>query len=129
MPGNSTYVIDAAQTFSTVILMGCVPRTKFQSDEVDTTADGTPKWTAGLAVTYHAVNGMPAQSDVINVTIAAAANPADGISPGSPVTLDGLRVGISPVEKRGDRIVGGKPWHSATAVRTLGFRQSKDAAA
>lgn len=122
MAGNASYVIDTAQTFSTVILMGSVPRTKFQSDEVDTTADGTPKWTVGLAITTIPQNGMAPASEVINVTVAAAANPCEGLAPGTQVQLEGFRVGISAPEQRpgrdgGSRVVGGKPFFSATAVK------------
>lgn len=118
MPGNSTYTIDAAQTFSTVILMGCVPRTKFQSTEQETDAQGTLKWTVGAAVTFHPQNGMVAQSEVVNVTVASAANPCDGIAPGTPVTLEGFRVGVSPPELKDGKLRGGRPWYQASAVKS-----------
>jgi hypothetical protein len=123
MPGSASYVIDTAQTFQTVILMGCVPRTKFQSDEVDKDASGTPKWTVGLAVSTIPVNGMPAVSEVLNVTVASLANPCDGLAPGTPVTVEGFRVGISAPEQRpgrdgGSRVIGGKPFFSCSAVKS-----------
>jgi hypothetical protein len=122
MPGNASYVIDAAQTFQTVIYMGCVPRTKFQSDEVDKDVNGVPKWTVGLAVTTVPVGGMPAASEVINVTIVSAVNPCENLTPGAQVQVEGFRVGISAPEQRpgrdgGSRVVGGKPFFSCLAVK------------
>ncbi len=37
-------------------------------------------------MTYHPQNSVPGQSKVINVSVASAANPSDGINPGSRVT-------------------------------------------
>ena len=109
MPGNASHVIDQAATYQTVILMGCMPRTKFQSDENDTTTDGIQKWTVGAATsTSHPVGGMPASTEVINVPIAALSDPCQDILMGSAITLDELRVGVSPPE-RTDKASGRPP--------------------
>jgi hypothetical protein len=130
MPSNASFVIDSAQTFSMVIFMGCVPRTKFQSDEVDRDASGTPKWTVGLAVATLPVGNMPATSDVLNATITSPANPCDGLTVGALVQVEGFRVGISAAEQRpgrdgGSRVVGGKPFFSCTAVKPVQQSWSK----
>jgi hypothetical protein len=124
MAGNITYVIDTAQTFSTVIYMGCVPRTKFGSDEVDRDSDGIPKWTVGVAVTTIPDGKMPPVSDVLNVTIVSVADPCESLTPGTQVQVEGFRVGTSVPEQRpgrdgGTRVFGGKPFHSCTAVKAV----------
>jgi hypothetical protein len=121
MPSNASYVIDAAQTFQTVILMGCQKRTKFQSDEVDTDVNGTPKWSVDLAISTLAVGNMPPVSEVIKATCASATDPCEGLNPGTQVQLQGFRIGISAPEQRpgrdgGTKIFGGKPFFSCTGV-------------
>jgi hypothetical protein len=115
-----TLVVDAGATFATVLLMSAAPKEKFQQPGVqDVAADGTPKWVAQLAVTYNAENGMAPASEVLNVSITSHGNPVDGIAPGSPVTPDVLRVGWNAPEKRDNgSIRGGRPWYSATGLRS-----------
>jgi hypothetical protein len=116
MPG--TYMIDSAQTFSAVLLLSCTRRTKFGSDEADFNAYGVPKWTVEAVCTFMAEPDRKASSEVVQVSIAAQTDPAEGITPGSPVILEGLRVGVSTPEKRDNgRISGGRAWMSATGVR------------
>jgi hypothetical protein len=123
MPG--TYMIDSAQTFSTVLLLSCTRRTKFGSDEADYTAAGLPKWTAEVVATFTAEPNRKAVSEVVQISIAAQTDPAEGIVPGSPVILEGLRVGVSTPEKRDNgRISGGKAWMSATGVRAVNGQRS-----
>jgi hypothetical protein len=115
-----TLVVDANATFATVLLMSAAPKEKFQQPgQQDVSADGTPKWVAQLAVTYNAENGMAPASEVLNVSIASHGNPADSIAAGSPVMPDGLRVGWNAPEKRDNgSIRGGRPWYSATGLRS-----------
>jgi hypothetical protein len=119
MPGS--YVIDQAATFEQCFAMSASPRLKFGSTtgEQDTTRDGVLKWTVQAAVTIRSDRPeMPAQSDLINVSIAQAAYPLEGFGPGTPVAFEGLRVGTTPPEA-GDngRIRGGKLWFTCTGVR------------
>ena len=120
MPG--TFVIDTAATFaSPPLLMGCLPKVKYGSEgQQDVSANGERKWEAQAAVTFHpAAPGMRPVSEVISVTITGpATNPGDHITPGTPVTFDGFRVGWSaPEASDTGRIKGGKPWYQASGLR------------
>src|SRR5436190_4282955 len=121
MPATGTYAIDTRSTFSTVILMGSGPRMKFGTPEQDVSANGEKKWELQAAVTFHPQHGMRPVSEVITVVLTGPpADPATGIAPGSPVELDGFKVGISPPEHRDNgRIMGGRPWYQASGVRSL----------
>jgi len=130
MAGN--YLIDSA-SFTGMILMGCMPREKFgEPGTQERTANGNvPKWVVEVAVSFPPANDRKVPSEVITVTVAAHSDPAEGLSPGLPVTLDNLRLGVSTAQLKGDRVSGGKPWFIADAVRSTAtpYRsKSQDAA-
>ena len=113
-----SYLIDPS-TFTAAVLMTCMPREKFGEPGVqEVTAAGVKKWTADVAVTFPpAAPGMKAVSEVISVTLVADHDP--GLPQGTPVLFHGLRMGISAPEKReSGRVVGGKPFFSADAIRS-----------
>jgi hypothetical protein len=128
MPG--TISIDQPRTFSAPpIVMAVTPRLKFGTEvqEVNTTT-GEAKWTVQAAVSYIPQNGMRAVAEVIDVTITGG-DPM-GIAPGTSVEFADLRCGVSAPEKRENgRVVGGKLWFQASAVRPVGVRQPKADAA
>jgi hypothetical protein len=115
-----TFVVQTDATFATAILMQSEPKMAFGSQAQDTNAAGLPKWTVNVAVTFTSEPGMRAQSEVISVTIAAAADPVLGVPPGTAVMFEGFRVGASTPEKN-DRggIRGGKLWYTAAALRPV----------
>jgi hypothetical protein len=119
MPG--TFVIDQPATFATLpLLMGCGPKTKFGGTEQDVSATGERKWEVQAAVSFQPSSpGMRPVSEVITVTVTGpATNPGDGIPVGSPIALEGFRVGWSaPEAQEGGRIRGGRPWYQATGLR------------
>lgn len=119
MPG--TFVIDTDKTFTVAFLMSCDKKLKFGEQVQDVNATGVPKWALEVAVTFTTENGMKPVSEVLSVSVAAPTSPAEHIAPGSPVVLDGFRVGSNPPEKN-DRggIRGGKLWFTAAAVRPAG---------
>lgn len=119
MPG--TYAVDTTATFDSMMLVNATPKLKFGSERVqETNAAGVPKWSIDLAVTYTpTVVGMAAQSELITVTITDHAHPAQGLNPGSPVVLEGMRVGLNAAELRNERLRGGKLWFTATGLRSL----------
>ena len=88
------------------------------------TRDNVPKWTAGVAVSYHPdpAGGMTPSAEVLNITIVSDQDPGASCPPGTPVGFDGLRIGISVPEQRerkdgaGTRVVGGKAFYSAAAI-------------
>jgi hypothetical protein len=123
MPG--TVAVDTAATFASMICMGVIPREVYgKPGEQERNAAGIPKWTAGIAVSYHADpnGGMTAPSEVLNVTIASADDPGASCPPGTAVTLDQLRCGVSAPEQRtrsdgSTRVSGGRLYWSCTAVK------------
>jgi len=121
MPG--TFVIDQAATFATALLMGAQPKPNFggHTGAQETSADGTPKWLMGIAVTFtqQSENIAPV-SEVLTITVTSSRNPGENVPVGSPVVLEGLRVGISPPEKRDNGTIrGGRLWYSATGARPV----------
>jgi hypothetical protein len=123
MPG--TLIVNARESFSTVIFMGSEPRMRFGTLEQDVSANGERKWTVSAAVTYTAEPGQRTQSDVLNVTVTGpAADPGLSIPTGSQIEFDALRVGVSAPEQRegSNRIVGGRAWFTARNVRAVNGR-------
>lgn len=107
MPGTIHVAVD--QTFSTMILMSIAEKTIWGTDQPEITKSGERKYTAEVAVQYRPENGMRAVSEVISATITGGDHAAIlGIAPGSAVTLDGLRCGVSAPEKREDGRVRGE---------------------
>lgn len=132
MPGTIHVNTDA--TFATMILMGIAEKTKFGTDEPDITKSGERKYTAEIAVQYRPEYGMKPVSEVISATITGGDHNAIlGITPGSPVALDGLRCGVSaPERKENGRIAGGRLYFMASSIRPAaasGFRAPKSDAA
>ena len=125
---SGTLVVNAEATFASAISMGVIPREVFgQAGVQERTKGDNPllKWTLGLAVSYRPdpVTGMTSPAEVLNITIVSAEDPGRSCPPGTPVVVDGLRVGISAPEQRerkdgnGTRVTGGKPFYSAVAVK------------
>jgi hypothetical protein len=117
MPG--TMYLDQAATFAAppICLMAAV-KTKFGTGEPDISKNGERRYVVQVAVTYRAENGMPVQSEVLQVTVTG--DDPTGIPAGSPVEFDGLRCGFTTPETRPDgRVRGGKPFFGANAVRVF----------
>jgi hypothetical protein len=126
MPG--TFTIDTNRTFALLMLMSTAPKTEYQTTTQATSKDGRPKWEVQLAATWLAEPGMRPISEVISITITSDKNPGDGVPAGSPVHVEGLRVGVSSPEKTERGIRGGKAWYSADALRPAMARQDGKAA-
>lgn len=58
--------------------MACGPKIDYETKAQASSRDGIPKWEAQLAVTYLAEPGQRAASEVINLTITNATDPAPG---------------------------------------------------
>ena len=118
MPG--TFVVDMTATFKSAVFMTSQPKLKFGTQVQETNAAGAPKWTVELAATFTPGSpGMPETSELLKVTVTGGPNPGDGLNPGTPVLLEGFRVGTNPPEKRDDgRIQGGRLWYTATGLRS-----------
>jgi hypothetical protein len=124
-----TFAVDTGATFTSAILMTVAPKMKFGTQAQDVSAAGVPKWTVEAAVTFASEPGIKPVSEVISITIAAPADPGQGMPMGTAITFDRFRVGSSAPE-RNDRggIRGGKLWYQAAGLRPVQVRQSKDAA-
>ena len=126
-----TYAINTRQTSAAALFMGCAPKTKFGTQDQDHAADGRAKWDAQVAVTYLAEPGQRVQAEVINVTVVSDQDPAAALTPGLPVELVDLRLGVSSPQTRdnGQGVRGGKPYWMASAVRQLTAARPADKAA
>ena len=117
MPG--TYAVDTAATFTATMLVSAMPKIRFGTEVQETNAAGVPNWLIEVAATFAATGGFGAQTELITVTITDHAHPAQGLNPGSPVALEGLRVGLNPPEVKNERLRGGKLWFTATGLRSF----------
>lgn len=127
MSGNVT--VDLRSTFAAMILMGIGEKMQFGTAIPETTRDGERKYTAEVAVTYHAEGVMKPVSEVISVTITGGDHGAIlGIPVGSLVSVDRLRCGVSAPEKREDgRVRGGKLYWMASGIRPAQAQAQKAA--
>lgn len=96
--------------------MSVGPKLEFGSDAQAVTRDGEKRWIVQAACAYTAEPGMKSQAEVIEVTINGE-DPSATIAPGAQVEFLQLRLGISSPERRGERVIGGKAWYSASGVR------------
>lgn len=131
MPGQ--FVVSVQETFAMLILLSSGAKAEFGTNTQAVSANGERKWDLQVAATWHqdpaaAAAGRKPVSEVINVTITGpATDPGAQLPPGSPIALDGLRVGVSSPEKTERGIRGGKAWYSATAVRPAAVQQQRKA--
>lgn len=130
MPG--TFVVDPAATFTATLLLSSSPKRKFGSQtEQETNAAGVPKWALEVAATFApAFDGQQPVSEILSVTVTTPADPAMGMTPGTPIALEGLRVGVTAPEKRDNGTIrGGRLWYSATGLRSFSAARAKSDAA
>ncbi len=121
MPGT---LIVHPDTYTSAIVMATAPKEKFGETGVqEITKNGEKKWTAQVAVGYAADQyGITSPAEVLNVGIVGE-DPGITCPPGTPVTFDGLRAGVSSPEQRerkdgnGMRVVGGRLFYSAKAIK------------
>jgi hypothetical protein len=121
MPAGS-FTVDTSRTFALALFMGSGPKLKFGSAEQDVNSSGERKWEVQVACTWHPEYGMAPASDVIKITCLGGTDPAAGLTPGTPVTFQDFKVGISSPEQReqkggGTRVVGGKPFYACAAIK------------
>ena len=125
MPG--AFTIDTARTFALLMLMSTSPKAEFNSaDQAQArSADGRPKWSAQVAATWLAEPGRRPVSEVLDITITSDRDPGEGLAPGSPVIVEGLRVGVSTPEKTERGVRGGRAWYQADALRSANGTRPK----
>jgi hypothetical protein len=108
--------IDQAATFAGVVFLSCQPKLKFGTQEQDRTKDGLAKWEVEvLGAVYTPFGGT--SNEVIKVGMASSSNPAEGLTPFSPVQLGGLEVGVMEKTKKNpdgtERVIGVSVWFRA----------------
>ena len=111
--------VDTASTFSVLIFMGSEAKADFNTGEVSRNAAGLVKWQVTIAAQTIPVNGQRSTAETLSVGIAADSDPGDGLTPGTPVMLDGLRAGVMDPEQRGEKIRGGRMFFQALSVRPV----------
>ena len=107
--------IDTGRTFAALLLVASGARNKFQSAEQDTYQDGRLKWEASVSAVWLAEPGRRPALDTLRITIPGPSNPCASLPIGSPVELEGLRMGHT-----GD----GKIYWQADAIRAANGRQA-----
>lgn len=130
MPG--TFVVNAEATYASAIVMATGPKEIFgQPGTQDVNRDGLKKWTAQVAVSYVPdANGIVSPAEVLAISLLGD-DPGIGCPPGTQVTFDQLRAGVSAPEQRerkdgnGTRVVGGKLFYSCAALRPVQQSWSK----
>lgn len=111
-----TFKIDQATTFGSVHLMSVEPKNEFKSDDQQCTKDGTPKWTAKVAVTYQVFGRN--ESEILNVNLTSRNDPGEGVAPFSPIDLVGLEVNVSEKRNRENQTVPGiTQWYRADEIK------------
>lgn len=115
MPQN--FKVDQAATFANVILLSSAPKLKFGSDvDQECTKEGVPKWEVQVAAGFHQFGKIT--NEVLKIGIAAAKDPADGLTPYSPVELVGFEVGVMEKTGKDVQITGAQTWYRAEAIRS-----------
>jgi len=131
MAGPQTFKVDATSTFTHLMLLSVEPKMKFKSDtDQECTKDGVPKWEAQIAAGFRQFGKTV--NEVIRVGIASAKNPGDGLTPGTPVQLVGMEVGVIEKQTQDGRPIGFQVWYRAEQIRPIaatGSAAAKDKAA
>jgi hypothetical protein len=81
------------RTFAALLLVASGPRNKFQSAEQDAYQDGRLKWEANVSAVWLAEPGRRPALETLRIVIPGQHDPCASLPVGSPVELDGLRLG------------------------------------
>ncbi|MFC8115897.1 hypothetical protein ACFUSA_38080 [Streptomyces sp. NPDC057299] len=114
--------VDQARTFSMVMFLSSSPKMQFGTQQQDTAKDGTPKWEVQVVASFTQFGRT--ENEILKVGVLSHSNPGDALqNMPQPVELVGLRVGVTPAEKRTDRngnekVVGGTAWYQADEIRS-----------
>jgi hypothetical protein len=118
--------VDVPNTFAVTVFMGCEPKTDFNTGEIQRVKRDPSKikWAVSIAAQTVPLDGQRARPETMSVTIPAESDPAEGLVPGTPVDLIGLRQGSMDPELEDGKVRGGKPFWSATGIRAKAFAKS-----
>jgi len=113
------YAVDFEKTFGGAMLLG-VEQKMQRSDKSDKQSpqeqakdkNGVLKWTVTLAVQTKSFENT--KFETIPITVISPSKPYGAIPPGSPVTVEGLELGIMPQTRGGFSV-----FYSAETIRAL----------
>ena len=122
-----THKIDPS-TFTSLMLLQSEQKADFKTGEIVKNAQGVIKWGVTVFATWEGEYGMPGAKEPISIGIASNTDPASGLSPGTEIQVDNMRVGVmEPTLKdrgKGPYVTGGKPFYSGTAIRSANGKSS-----
>lgn len=110
------------------MLLQSEQKADFKTGEIVKNAQGVIKWGVTVFATWEGEYGMPGAKEPISIGIASNTDPASGLSPGTEVQVDNMRVGVmEPTLKdrgKGPYVVGGKAFYTATSIKAANGRSS-----
>lgn len=114
----STVTVDMSATFAQLMLMSVAVKTQYGSDVPDIAKTGEKKYVCEVAATPLPDGPIAPKSEILAITITGGDEQAMlSIPPGTPVTLERLRMGISPIERTEKGVRGGRPWFQGVGLR------------
>jgi len=112
------FKIDQAQTFESVMFLGCEPKTAFGDPyRQETTKDGQAKYTAQLAARFRQFGRTV--NELINVGLVGDTDPCEGMTPGTPVELVGFEIGVMEKRNRDGQVTGVQVWYRCQEIRPI----------
>ena len=121
---SGTFIVDPA-TFTSIMFVASAEKSDLKTGEILVNKQGAIKWGVQAVASWQSEYGMPPVTEVITVGIPASHDPASGITAGTQIQFDGMRVGVMAPEPNGKGgIKGGKPFYQASAVRAANGKSS-----
>ena len=111
------YAIDQAATFERVMWLSSEPKTRFGSDDQETTKDGVPKWEVQLVASFRQFGRST--NEIIKVGLTSPSQPGKELGPAEPVQLVGFEIGVMDKKNREGQIVGAQVWYRCQEVRSI----------
>lgn len=121
MAAPQEFTVEQAATFNTVMLMAVEPKLAFKSEHQEMTRDNLGKWDVHVSAGFKVFGKT--EYTMLKISVVAEKNPGEGITPGTPVDLVGLKVGVrDKVIKDKDtgesKAVGAQVWYRADELRS-----------
>ena len=113
-------VINTQQSYSLMLLTSVAEKMTFGTTTPELSPNGERKYTIEVAVSEIPPAGMRVTSSILAITLTGGDhNQIMSLTPGTPVSFESLRCGVSSPEQRqdGKGIRGGKLFYSGTGLR------------
>lgn len=117
MPQN--FKVDQAATFANVILLSSAPKIKFGSDvdqEMTKGDNPLPKWEVQVVAGFSQFGKIT--NEVLKIGVAASKDPAEGLTPYSPIELVGFEIGVMEKTGKDGSVIGAQIWYRAEQIRS-----------